>query len=749
MNIIKIKNIFGHAKNQKRDVLLEPEGLAVLELMGIPIPKYIFLKTDEDSTKVNLENFSTDKLVAKVVSSEIWHKTDMGAIQIIPKAQSSLQKTIESFLQKFKHHHINGFTLHEYVPYESVFGSEILISIRWTEDYGFIITYGMGGIYTEFICQTFQSEKAITMFSPELIEQKDLPHILNKVATTKFLTKSFRGQKPKINIKKIIKIIEKIILLCQYLKPGEISEFEINPLVVYQQDFIALDILGRLNVKKSPEKYLITSEKPLDKIKFLFDPKSIGIIGVSEEMNPGHIIVNNLIISGFARENIFIIKPNSQEIEGCKCYASLEKLPDKLDLLIFCLSAPKFPQILAEVVRQQKAESIIVISGGFEEKKGTEHLMSSITTILAEVRQTDWKGPIINGPNCLGIYYPFGHYNTFFIPDYKLHLAEDEIKPLALISQSGGFACSKTSKLSHIKPKYIISVGNQIDLTLGDYLTFLKKDQELKVFAIYREGFKQLDGLKFLKAAKEIIESGRTVILYCSGRTEVGAETSASHTASIAGDYLITKNLAQNIGVTIVDTITDFEKLTELFVLFHQYPLTGNKVAAISNSGFVNVVIADNLKALEFSQLSASTNNQLKSIFMSQKIDRLVDINNPLDLTAMIDDTSYISVAKLIIDDENVDVAILSFVPLTITLNSLPPSPEHKENIFQEDSLAMQLLNLKQEINKPFVVIIDSGFPYNTMAHILETGGIPVFRTAEQAIKLLDLVCQSKFCQIK
>lgn len=57
--------------------------------------------------------------------------------------------------------------------------------------------------------------------------------------------------------------------------------------------------------------------------------------------------------------------------------------------------------------------------------------------------------------------------------------------------------------------------------------------------------------MKFLKAAKEIIESGRTVILYCSDRTEVGAETSASHTASIAGDYLITKNLAQNIGVTI------------------------------------------------------------------------------------------------------------------------------------------------------------------------------------------------------
>ena len=744
MDIVKIKNIFCDAKKQNRDVLLEPEGLAVLESIGIPIPKYIFLKTHEDPAKVKLEIFSTDRLVVKVVSSEILHKTDIGAIKIIPNTQSSLKNTIESFLKKFENHNINGFTIHEYVPYEKFLGSEILISIRWTEDYGFVITYGMGGIYTEFMSKDFQSDQAITVFSPKLIKENELPNILNKVPITKLVTQNLRGQKPKIKINKIIDIFDKIILFCKQLEPCEISEFEINPLAIYQDNLIALDILCKLNSKKLKEKDLINQARPINKIKFLLNPNSIGIIGVSQNMNPGHIIVQNSLAFGFDKKRIFVIKPNFDEIEGCKCYESIASLPQKLDLLIFCLPSAKFPKILTEVVKHQKAESIVVIAGGFEEKKGTEDLMSSINKTLTEVRQTDWQGPIINGGNCLGICSPFSNYNTFFLPDYKLPFTKGQIKPLAIIAQSGGVACSRASQLSHMRPKYIISAGNQIDLTMGDYLTYLKEDQSIKVFAIYVEGFKPQDGYAFLKAAQEIIDSGRNIIFYCAGRTEAGAKTSVSHTASIAGDYLIAKNLAQNIGITIADTFTDFDKLIELFVLFHQYPLTGKKLAAISTSGFINIGLADNMKTLEFSQLSDSTKNQLKTLFVRQKIDKIVDINNPVDLTGSIDDSGYVSAAKIVINDHNVDVAILGMVPMLITFNSLPPSPEHEENVFRVDSLAMQLLNLKQEINKPFIVVIDSGYPYNTMAHLLETGGIPVFRTAEQVTKLLDIVCQSK-----
>lgn len=50
-----------------------------------------------------------------------------------------------------------------------------------------------------------------------------------------------------------------------------------------------------------------------------------------------------------------------------------------------------------------------------------------------------------------------------------------------------------------------------MDLTVGDYLDYLKVDAEVAVFAVYVEGFAPRDGVKFLKAAEEISARGKTV----------------------------------------------------------------------------------------------------------------------------------------------------------------------------------------------------------------------------------------------
>jgi hypothetical protein len=126
----------------------------------------------------------------------------------------------------------------------------------------------------------------------------------------------------------------------------------------------------------------------------------------------------------------------------------VKSLPEKVDLFIFVLPASQFPEILTEIVGAEKAESIIVITGGLEEKNGTEKIVSQIHHTLSQVRQS-WflgqsedSGPIINGGNCLGIRSQPGKCDTFFIPGYKLFsTSKKEISPLAIISKSGGFAC--------------------------------------------------------------------------------------------------------------------------------------------------------------------------------------------------------------------------------------------------------------------------------------------------------------------
>jgi Acyl-CoA synthetase (NDP forming) len=97
------------------------------------------------------------------------------------------------------------------------------------------------------------------------------------------------------------------------------------------------------------------------------------------------------------------------------------------------------------------------------------------------------KGPLINGGNCLGIRSVPGKYNTLFIPEEKLPMPRGKVAPLALLSQSGAFGITRISKHPDINPKYILTLGNQMDLTIGDYLEYLAGDEAIRVFAVYVE----------------------------------------------------------------------------------------------------------------------------------------------------------------------------------------------------------------------------------------------------------------------
>ena len=180
---------------------------------------------------------------------------------------------------------------------------------------------------------------------------------------------------------------------------------------------VALDILvnarhGRHGPPARP--------RPLGKLKHLLEPTSAAIIGVSEKLNPGRIILNNLIREGFDRSRIYVVKPGSTELAGCRCVPDIASLPEKVDLFILAIAAAQTPQAITDIIEGQKAESIIVIPGGLEEKSGTEAIVGRMREALATARASAWQGPLINGGNCLGVRSMPGRYDTMFIPEYKL-----------------------------------------------------------------------------------------------------------------------------------------------------------------------------------------------------------------------------------------------------------------------------------------------------------------------------------------
>ena len=739
----RIRTVVDRARARGARVLVETEGIEILEAMGIPVPAHVFVRGSAEVASANLERLTGERVVIKVISPQILHKSDVGGVAVVPREARAVTEAVREMEARLGARDVTGFTINQFVRYDRSLGNELLVGLRWTDDFGPVVTVGAGGIYTEFLAAAFKPGREIAILSPAMsadTARAAIAAALSEVAVIRLVTGTLRGQAPRLDINRLVDAVAGFMALAGAFMPGDIAECEINPLVITPAGLVALDILITLG----PGATLARPARPIGKIRNLLEPASAAIIGVSEKLNPGHIILNNLIREGFARDRISIVKPGSESIEGCPCVPDIASIPEKVDVFILAISAAQAPDAIAEIVERQKAESLIVIPGGLEEKQGTGALVARMRAVLAESRKSAWQGPVINGGNCLGIRSKPGRYDTMFIPEFKLPVPKGEASPVAIVSNSGAFAVARMSKLWVLNPKYSISVGNQMDLTIGDYLGYLKDDPGIEVFAVYVEGFVRLDGLSFLTAAREITAGGRTVILYRAGRTAAGAQASASHTASIAGDYVATRELARHAGVILADSLDDFDNLVRLFSLLRGKRVDGWRLGAISNAGFECVAIADSLGRFTIAPFDPATGRRLEAAFRDAKIDSVVDVHNPLDLTPMSGDAVYEQVVQTVMASEAVDVGVVGLVPLTVAMNTLPPGEAHRENVFREDSTAGRMVRLHRESTKAWVAVVDAGPLYDPMAQLLEQGGVPTFRTADTALRLFDIYCGAR-----
>ena len=98
---------------------------------------------------------------------------------------------------------------------------------------------------------------------------------------------------------------------------------------------VALDALGR-TAAPAPA---LPAPRPLARVRNLLEPRSIAVMGVSEKLNPGRIILQNVLREGFDPAAVTVIKPGTEAIDGCRCVPTLDDLPAPVDLLVLSVSA--------------------------------------------------------------------------------------------------------------------------------------------------------------------------------------------------------------------------------------------------------------------------------------------------------------------------------------------------------------------------------------------------------------------------
>jgi acetate---CoA ligase (ADP-forming) len=311
-------------------------------------------------------------------------------------------------------------------------------------------------------------------------------------------------------------------------------------------------------------------------IKYLFEPRSIAVVGASRDSSRiGYKILQNVILSGF-KGQIYPVNPENGEILGKKTYTSVDAIPDVIDIACIVIRAKD----VFNCVKSCAAKSVkfcIIIASGFSEVGNTVEERQ----IVEFARE---HGMRILGPNVFGIYSSVSSLNATFGPP--------DVKPgnVSVITQSGAVGIGMMGKTvtQDIGLASIISVGNKSDLNECDILEYLVQQEQTKIILMYIEGIN--NGELLVDILKQATRK-KPVIVIKSGRSRRGALAAASHTSSLAGEDRVFDDIIRQCGVMRSESIYDALNWCQYLA---EVPIPkGENTVIITNGGGMGVLSAD------------------------------------------------------------------------------------------------------------------------------------------------------------
>lgn len=742
-NFETVEKILAKAGAEGRKSLSEPEVYEVMGLAGLEAPKYaLYPAAGLDPAAAAADaagRFSGDKVVLKLVSSKTLHKTESGGVKVLERSAAAMEEALKAMSSRFAD--AEAFMMVEFLPHAAfALGEELLLGARSDDAFGPLITLGPGGTNAEALTKSLVPGITPAVMPADLaFNSKAWEDFLAGSWIWKYVSGNVRGGRRLAADGEMVKWLEGFAHLMKYFRDGgpsdwAIEEFEVNPLAVARGRLTALD--GVLRFRKA-RKTAPRRKPSKNAVHGLLHTGAAAVVGVSEKkMNMARIIANNIVKAGFPREHTYIVKEGVPEIDGIKCVPSPAALPEKVDMYVVAVPSTEVPRVIAEAGDSGKVNGVVLISGGMGEKAGSEGMAGTVMEALARARG---KNPdfAISGGNSMGIVLNGSKLNTFFIPEYKL-AHPIGVNPYnaktAFVSQSGAFVISTISKMPWLKPAYSVTVGNQQDVTVPDYVERLADEDDLKVILVYMEGFKPGDGLALAKVIEKARSKGKQVVLYKAGRTAVGQKAVMGHTASIAGDYLVTRLIMEGAGALVADSFDEFSDLAALACSFAGFQLKHGNTFFFSNAGFEAAGMADGVTGRMTADMGPGVAADVEKVLKEHRLDGLVDAKNPLDITPMASDAAIGGVMKAVLASDEFSGAVVSMVPLTAAMSTVPKGgawPDDLDKSFLKDAAAAA-----REAGKPMVFCCAAGPRFEPYCALAQDLGLPVFRSADRAVRM-------------
>jgi acyl-CoA synthetase (NDP forming)/GNAT superfamily N-acetyltransferase len=440
----------------------------------------------------------------------------------------------------------------------------------------------------------------------------------------------------------------------------------------------------------------------------LLAPASVAVIGVSRSQSGvGYEILQALRAGGFTGRT-YAVNPHIKSIDGLDCYPSVGAIPEHTDLAIVAVPAARVEQVIEECGAAHVGAAVI-LSAGFGETGPSGEATEA--RLLALARRHDIR---VVGPNCIGVINtdPYVRLNATFAPNSPTP------GHLAVASQSGavGVAILDSVEQSGVGISTFVSLGNKLDVSTNDLLSYWYDDVTTQAVALYVESFGNPRRFTWLARA---LSTRKPILAVKSGRSAGGRRAGASHTAAAAAPDVAVDTLFRQAGVLRMDTLGE---LLDAARLLTEQPLpAGDRLAIIGNAGGLNVLAADAAEAagLKVVELSAILKQRLAAL-----APHLAGVANPVDLGADARPATIGRTIQALGSSAEADALVVTLV--ATRTNDLPGSLA---------ALADAANDLPQ---LPIVAIVVGGdSPLK-----LGKGNVPVYQLPEDAVRSLGHACR-------
>ncbi len=354
----------------------------------------------------------------------------------------------------------------------------------------------------------------------------------------------------------------------------------------------------------------------------LFNARSIAVIGVSSDLNKIGGQPLKYLLKHKYDGKIYPVNPRYEEVAGLKCYPSVKAINEQVDLAIILIAASRCVDIIKDCAEANVRYCVICSSGFAELGDVGKDLERQIKDICKK------SGLRLVGPNCQGVLNPHASVIGGFNPSL-----DADILPtgnISVVSQSAGLGYGFLSRgiEAGLGFRYLVTTGNECDLTASDFLDFCISDDLTDIIMLFLEGIR--DEAKFVTALQKAKDAKKPIVVLKAGQTDAGKRAALSHTGALAGSSTVYDTLFKKYNLIPVE---DIEQGISVINILKKYKTLGPRTVIITASGGTGAVAADAIATanMEVANLTDQTVDSLKKI-----LPPFASMKNPVDITAQI-----------------------------------------------------------------------------------------------------------------